>query len=167
MEIQDGKGRQLENVALPTLPCLSGLKNRTKKLLHVMCHHNQTEAGVLPITYYYTTLHTTILHTTIWSTSNALPCYSMVASVHVYCILNIFDNHGHSLQKEYRFLCARVPSDTIPFYYYQPVTLYFGKWQRDEIKQRSLICEEVQSKCQLTGSSLPQEKMFLLKFERF
>lgn len=142
-----GKEGNLKTLACPLCPASpAGLKNRMKKLLHVMCHHTQTEAGVLPITYYYTTLHTTILHTTIWSTSNALPCYSMVASVHVYCILKLFDNQGHSLQKEYRFLCARVPSGTIPFYYYQPVTLYFGKWQRDEIKQRSLICEEV-SKC--------------------
>ena len=107
MEIQDGKGRQLENVGLPTLPFLSlrpACQDEKIASCYVSPHPNWSGS----FTHYYVMTHT------IWSTYNALPRYSMVASVHDYCIFKLFNNHAHSPQKEYRFLCAHVPSSTIP-----------------------------------------------------
>ena len=96
----------------------------------------------------------------------------MVASVHDYCVFKLFSNRAHSPQKEYRFLCAHVPSSTIPHFLLPASYIVLLE---SEIKQRSLICEEASkcllkyevSKCQLKSSSLTQEMMFLLKFEEF
>ena len=102
-----GKEGNLKTLACPLCPaCHFALPVRTKKLLRVMCHHTQTEAAVLPITSWLI----------LYEVLNALPRYSMVASVHDYCIFKLFNNRAHSPQKEYRFLCVHVPSSTIPHF---------------------------------------------------
>ena len=97
-----GKGGNLKTLACPLCPACQDEKIAS---CYVSPHPNWSGS----FTHY-------VLTHTIWSTYNALPRYSMVASVHDYCVFKLFSNRAHSPQKEYRFLCAHVPSSTIPHF---------------------------------------------------
>ena len=156
-----GKEGNLKTLACPLCPaCHFALPVRTKKLFHVMCHQTQTEAGVLPITSWL------ILCEVLITPCPAIPWWR-VCMIIVYLNYSMIVHTRH--KKNIDFSALTFHRALSPTSYYQPVTLCFGKWQRDETKQLSLSCEEASkcllkcevSKCQLTSSSLTQGMMFL------